>query len=119
MLLIPTAYGRNNRVRICMRGQLGRAQQLRFREGTQPDEVVVVGMRDAQPALAAGRQSINCRRTDIDMEPDMEWPVCQVIARDEVMRKYPHLLQFSSTRDEQPRVLWIRKPEQKKTEAVK
>lgn len=65
------------------------------------------------------RQSINCRRTDIDMEPDMEWPVCQVIARDEVMRKYPHLLQFSSTRDEQPRVLWIRKPETKKTEAVK
>lgn len=59
------------------------------------------------------RKSVNCRRTDLDMDPDIEWPVCQVIAKDELMRKYPNLLQFSQRTDEQPRVLWIRKPESK------
>ena len=57
------------------------------------------------------RQSINCRRTDLDMEPDMEWPVCTVVTKEELMRKYPNLLQFSQMTNEQPRVLWIRKPE--------
>ena len=57
------------------------------------------------------RQSINCRRTDLDMDPEIEWPVCEVIAKDKFLQKYANLLQFSQTTNEQPRVLWIRKPE--------
>lgn len=55
------------------------------------------------------RQSINCRRTEVDIDPDIEWPECKVVPKDELMRTYPHLLQYSTQTGEQPRVLWIRK----------
>lgn len=64
------------------------------------------------------RESINCRRTDLDIDPDMSWPVCKIVQRDELMKSYANLLQYSESRGIQPRVLWIRKPE-KKSEANK
>lgn len=73
---------------------------------------VVLCERDARETEVKEtyRKSINCRRTDLDLDPDTPWPVCQIIARDELMRKYPNLIQYSQTTGEQNRVLYIRKP---------
>lgn len=69
-----------------------------------------------QEVKDAYRRSIHVRRTELDMDPDIQYPTCKMVPKEEVIAKYSHLLQFTLVGDIQPRLVWIRaaKPETKK-----